>query len=191
MIAKGHHFPQVTLVGVLSADAALRMPDFRAAERTFQLLTQVAGRAGRGRLPGRTIVQAYLPDHPALVGAITQQFEPFAAREAAARDLLRYPPAAALGLVMIRDKDQARGFERAAALAEAIRAAGDGVVAVLGPTAAPLARLREFWRVQLLVRARRRARVVDAIRSAVQGSVAKDGVLPPWLVIDVDPHSLL
>ncbi|MFN7964350.1 MAG: primosomal protein N' [Acidobacteriota bacterium] len=191
MIAKGHHFPRVTLVGVLSADAALRMPDFRAAERTFQLLTQVAGRAGRGELPGTTIVQAFSPDHPALQAALTQQYEPFAARESAARELLRYPPAAALGLVLVRDTDQARAFQRATGLADSIRAAGEGVVAVLGPTAAPLARLRDHWRVQILVRARRRARVGAAIRAAVHQLIGKDGALPGWLVIDIDPHSLL
>lgn len=191
MIAKGHHFPRVTLVGVLSADAALHMPDFRAAERTFQLLTQVAGRAGRGELPGRTIVQAFMPDHPALQAALTQAYEPFAARESAARELLRYPPSAALGLVLVRDSDQARAFERANVLAESIRAAGDGLVAVLGPTAAPLARLRDHWRVQILVRARRRARVGDAIRKAVHQLTGKDGALPGWLVIDIDPHSLM
>lgn len=191
MVAKGHHFPKVTLVGVLSADAALRLPDFRAAERTFQLLTQVAGRAGRGGLPGLTLVQAFLPEHPALQGAITQQYEPFAARELAAREIARYPPSTALGLVLVRDEDQNQAFARAQQIAEKLRQGGEGHLAIYGPTAAPLARLRQQWRIQILVRARKKTRLVSAIRAAVADLFGEDGVLPGWLVIDIDPQSLL
>ncbi|MCU0253604.1 MAG: primosomal protein N' [Acidobacteria bacterium] len=191
MIAKGHHFPRVTLVGVLSADAALRLPDFRAAERTFQLLTQVAGRAGRGDLSGRVLVQAFRPDHPALTSLVHQDFETFARRELAGRRLLRYPPAAGLAQLIVRDADLARAEERAALLARRLREAGEGKVAVLGPTAAPLARLRGQWRIQILARALKRARLGEVLRAAVAEVAGPDGALPGWLVVDVDPQSLL
>ena len=191
MIAKGHHFPRVTLVGVLSADAALRLPDFRAAERTFQLLTQVAGRAGRGDRPGRVLVQAFRPDHPALSSLVHQDFEAFAGRELAGRRLLRYPPAAGLAQVIVRDADLARAEERAAGIARRLREAGEGKVAVLGPTAAPLARLRGQWRIQILARALKRARLGEVLRAAVAEAAGPDGALPGWLVVDIDPQSLL
>jgi primosomal protein N' (replication factor Y) len=191
MIAKGHHFPRVTLVGVLSADATLRLPDFRAAERTFQLLTQVAGRAGRGDLPGRVLVQAFRPDHPALSSLVHQDFEAYAGRELSGRRLLRYPPSAGLAQLIVRDADLARAEERAAALARRLREAGEGKVAVLGPTAAPLARLRGQWRIQVLARALKRARLGEVLRAAVAEAAGPDGALPGWLVVDVDPQSLL
>ncbi|UCF69533.1 MAG: primosomal protein N' [Acidobacteriota bacterium] len=191
MIAKGHHFPRVTLVGVLSADAGLRLPDFRAGERTMQLLTQVAGRAGRGDRPGRVIVQAFRPEHPALRAGLAQDYEGFAERELAARKMLRYPPAAALANLIVRDTQQEKAFERGAQLAERIREAGEGKVAVLGPSAAPRARLREQWRVQLLVRAVKRRRLVDALRRALGELTGSRGAFPRWLIVDIDPHQLL
>ncbi len=191
MIAKGHHFPRVTLVGVLSADASLRLPDFRAAERTFQLLTQVAGRAGRGDRPGRVIVQAFRPDHPSLASLVRQDYEEFARRELAGRELLRYPPAAAMAQLVVRDEDLARAQARAAEVAACLREAGQGKVAVLGPTTAPLARLRGLWRIQILARALRRARLGEAVRAAAVNAAGPEGALPGWLTIDIDPQSLL
>ncbi|MBP7148419.1 MAG: primosomal protein N' [Acidobacteria bacterium] len=190
MIAKGHHFPRVTLVGVLSADSSLNLPDFRAAERTFQLLTQVAGRAGRGEQPGRVIVQAFHPDHPALLAAARQDYEVYAARELPMRGVLKYPPAAGLVQLLVRDRDQDVANERAAIVAEALRRHGDGKVAVLGPTAAPLARLRELWRVQILARARKKRRLVDAVRAALEEAAGR-GVPGSAVVVDVDPQQLL
>jgi len=192
MIAKGHHFPRVTVVGVLSADSVLRLPDFRAAERTFQLLAQVAGRAGRGELPGRVVIQAFRPDHPALVAARDQDFHAFAERELAARKVLRYPPVAAFANVLVRHRDRERALELGAEVARAIRERGEGYVTVLGPTFAPLARLRDRWRVQLIVRASRKRRLVDTLWAAVRGLAPGDlGSLPGWLVVDVDPVQLL
>lgn len=191
LIAKGHHFPKVTLVGVLFADAVLRMPDFRAAERTFQLLTQVSGRAGRGDLPGKVIIQAFRPDHPALQAAATQDFETFAARELAGRQVLRYPPAAALANLIVRHKDQNTAFQRAQGLASRLREIGEGKVAVLGPTAAPLARLQELWRVQIMVRAVKRRRVTETIRQALWDQGGKPTLDLSGLVIDIDPYQLL
>jgi primosomal protein N' (replication factor Y) len=191
MIAKGHHFPRVTVVGVLSADTALYLPDFRAAERTYALLTQVAGRAGRSGLGGTVVVQAYRADHPALEAVIAQDYEAFAAREWPARQALRYPPAAALANVLVRDEEQQQAYERAAALAARIREFGEGHVAVLGPTPAPIARLRDEWRIQLLVRARRRRRLQDALGRALRETTGGERPIPRWLSLDIDPLQLL
>ena len=124
MIAKGHDFHNVTLVGVLSADQSLGIPDFRAAERTFQLLTQVAGRAGRGDLPGRVLIQAFDPDHPVLRHAARQEFEPFYEREIEYRRALHYPPLTALARALVSDPDPFRAREWAAAFADAAREPG-------------------------------------------------------------------
>jgi primosomal protein N' (replication factor Y) len=191
MIAKGHHFPRVTLVGVLSADTELRRPDFRAAERTFQLLTQVAGRSGRGERPGVVLIQAYRPEHPALRAALMQDYRVFAEQESAARTMLRYPPAAALANLIVRAGNPTRAMELALDLAEKIHAAGEGKVAVLGPTPAPLARIQGQWRVQLLLRARARGRLNDTLRRAIAGATGSDAAAPRWLTVDVDPLNLM
>ena len=191
MIAKGLHFPDVTLVGIIYADMALHMPDFRAGERTFQLLMQVAGRAGRGGRPGVVLIQAYRPEHPALRAALTQDYRAFAEQEAAARTMLLYPPVAAMVNLIVRDKRQSLAMERARDLAERLHAAGEGKVAVLGPTPAPLARIQGQWRVQLLLRARKGGRLNDALRRALEETTGPDGAAPRWLTVDVDPLNLL
>jgi primosomal protein N' (replication factor Y) len=191
MIAKGHHFPRVTLAGVVSADAGLGLPDFRAAERTFQLLTQVAGRAGRGERPGRVLIQAFRAEHPALQAAVAQDYEAFATRERAARQSFHYPPASALANLIVSDRDREVARDRALHLATRVREEGQGWVAVLGPTEAPIARIRDRWRQQVLVRARRRGRVADAIRRAVADLRDESGRLPEGLRIDIDPYQLM
>jgi primosomal protein N' (replication factor Y) len=191
MIAKGHHFPNVTVVGVLSADAALHLPDFRAAERAFALLTQVAGRAGRGERPGRVLIQAFRADHPALLLALEQNYERFVDIECAARRTLRFPPEAALANLVVRHAEPERALERGGELADALRRVGEGFVAVRGPAMAPLARLRGEWRAQIVVRALKRRRLVGTLREAIVATVAADGTMPRWLTVDVDPHSLL
>ncbi len=133
MIAKGHDFPRVTLVGVLSADQALGLPDFRAAERTFQLLTQVAGRAGRGERPGRVVIQAFQPEHPLLKQAMTQDYEAFYDREIEYRRALRYPPQTALVELTILDRELGRAHGWGQQLAEELREAGRRAAADLGP----------------------------------------------------------
>src|SRR4029079_3311847 len=143
MIAKGHDFPRVTLVGVVDADVGLGLPDFRAAERTFQLLTQVAGRAGRADLAGEVILQSHLPDHYALQLACAQDYDAFFEREMEFRRTMAYPPAAALVNIVLRSKEQAEGAEAAAPLATRLRTQARGNFRVLGPAFAPLARLRQ------------------------------------------------
>ncbi|MCC6573384.1 MAG: primosomal protein N' [Planctomycetes bacterium] len=192
MIAKGLDFPNVTVVGVISADTGMNLGDFRAYERTFQLVTQVAGRAGRGEKPGTVIVQTFKPTHPALQAAVKQDFRGFAAYEMEHRRLTRYPPFSKLVLVSIegRDAAQARALaEKAAAAARDYAQQHDGAIfEVGGPFEAPMAKLRGRWREQLLIKARgfREVRgVVDAMRPLVKvGERLR-------MSIDVDPVDML
>ena len=188
MIAKGHDFPNVTLVGVLAADALLGLPDFRSSERTFQLLSQVAGRSGRGERGGQVIVQAYDAGHHAIRSACEHDFDGFAAKELAYRRVMNYPPYSALALLLVKD----RRFERARAgadlVAEALRARGAKGLQVLGPAPAPLERLRGEYRVQVLVKAAGR-RAMQEVLSAMLEDLDRKRVRVEDLVIDVDPLS--
>jgi primosomal protein N' (replication factor Y) len=189
MVAKGHDFPRVTLVGVLAADGVLGLPDFRAAERTFQLITQVAGRAGRGDRPGRVIVQAFRPGHAAIRAAAAQDYAAFAGREMRYRRSLGYPPCSHLARVLVVDRDPARARDRAREAAAALEVTGEGRLVILGPTTAPLARLRGRHRVHLLVRARARGRLVAALAGMLD-ALFPEGAAPRGLTVDVDPVTL-
>ncbi len=175
MIAKGHDFPRVTLVGVVDADVGLGMPDFRSAERTFQLLTQVAGRAGRGETAGEVVLQSHMPDHYALGHACAQDYDAFYERELEFRRTMGYPPVAALVNLIVRATDAAKGAAEAEALASALRAAAAGRYRVLGPAHAPLARLRNEHRFQVLLKGHR-----PAMRAAVRAALV-DALRPPAL----------
>jgi primosomal protein N' (replication factor Y) (superfamily II helicase) len=189
MIAKGHDFPGVTLVGVLSADQALGLPDFRAAERTFQLLTQVAGRAGRGDSPGNVVIQAFDPGHPVLRSAATQDYEAFYEREIGYRRALRYPPFTAVVEVVVEDGDPARASAWSAVLADAIAREGGEKLILSGPGPAPIERLKGKYRMQILVRSAGRRRLVESVGRALEAS---EGKVPRRAVrVDVDPVSLL
>jgi primosomal protein N' (replication factor Y) len=188
MIAKGHDFPRVTLVGVVDGDVGLGMPDFRSAERTFQLLTQVAGRAGRGEAKGEVIVQSHWPDHYALELGCAQDYEAFFERELEFRRTMGYPPVAALVNLIVRAEDAARGALEADALARALRASAAGRYRVLGPAHAPLARLRSEHRFQVLLKGQRPA-MRDAVREAL---VARYGPQRwPGIAVDVDPLTVM
>jgi primosomal protein N' (replication factor Y) len=189
MIAKGHDFPRVTLVGVVDADVGLGLPDFRSAERTFQLLTQVSGRAGRAELPGEVILQSHLPDHYALRFACTQDYASFFAQESLFRRTMAYPPAAALVNLVVRGKDAEPAAREADALARRLRdGAGAGTYRVLGPARAPLAKLRQDHRFQILLKGRRAA-MRDAVRRAMVERYGE--VRWPGVAIDVDPLSVM
>jgi primosomal protein N' (replication factor Y) len=164
MLAKGHTFPRLTLVGILNADQGLKVADFRAAERTFQLLTQVAGRAGRADLPGRVVLQTYSPEHPAIQCAVAQDFEAFAATELPFRQALGYPPFAHLALY----RSEAETPEGAKAALERLRERLSGVsgLRLLGPIEAPIPRAKDRWRMQLLAKASARASLSQGLRQA-------------------------
>jgi primosomal protein N' (replication factor Y) len=191
MVTKGFDFPGVTLVGIVVADLQLYLPDFRAAERTFQLLTQVAGRAGRGETPGEVIMQSYDPDHAALRAAAAQDFDVFFRREAAERRELSYPPFGHLVELEVRGKgaDRVRnGGLRVKRVLE--RAAAESNVQILGPAPKPLARLRGRERWHLLLRSTSR----DAIRKLLTRALPeiRELRLPGLHVaVDVDPYQLL
>jgi primosomal protein N' (replication factor Y) len=189
MIAKGHDFPAVTLVGVISADVGLGMADFRAAERTFQLLTQVAGRAGRGDRRGEAIVQTLYPDHYSIQLACGQDYPAFYDRELRFRRSMGYPPTVSLVNVIVRARTLAAALSDAAGIVARLRECDqDGrSFVVLGPAQAPLVRLRGEFRVQCLVKGRDRRRMREALLSAVheRPDVARR------TTIDVDPLSVL
>jgi primosomal protein N' (replication factor Y) len=189
MVAKGHDFPRVTLVGIVLADASLAFPDFRAAERTFQLLTQVAGRAGRADAPGRVVVQTFQPQHYALLAAVKHDVQAFLQFELPAREEAGYPPYGRMGLVRVESRDQAMAEAVAARAAEAARGAPLDGGRVLGPAPAPIDRLRERWRFQVLVLTPSPARLLGAfarVRGALEDVPRKVDV-----VLDVDPMDLL
>lgn len=191
MIAKGHDFPGVTLVGVVSVDVGLALPDFRAAERTFQLLTQVAGRAGRGDRPGRVIIQTYHPEHYSLACAKSQDYDEFYRREIVFRRTMHYPPFSALSSVLIHDKDFDKANGAASDFARELRAAATSAgIRVLGPAPAPLSRLRGEYRFQILIKSLSRARAREALEVAMD-RVMEAGHNPRSISVEVDPVSLM
>ena len=185
MIAKGHDFPDVTLVGVISADVGLGLADFRASERTFQLLTQVAGRAGRGERPGEALVQSLLPNHYAITLACTQNYRDFYDTEIKYRRTMRYPPQVAMVNVVVRGKTFADAMDAARDLADAAR--GPKGFVILGPAPAPLTKLRGEHRAQFFLKGTSR----KAMREALQLAVSRKPALAKRISIDVDPLSML
>lgn len=192
MVTKGHDLPRVTLVGVVNADAALSVPDHRAAERTFHLLVQVAGRAGRSELPGTVIVQTRDPSHPAILFAARHDVAGFVEHELREREELSYPPFARLALVRVDAIDEAFAQEQAARIANAmcgtppVRA---GEVEVRGPAASPIARLRGRYRFGILVRAKERRALRLALAPAVLLRDQMDR--RAHVIVDIDPVQMM
>ena len=187
MIAKGHDFPRVTLVGVVSADVGLGIADFRASERTFQLLTQVAGRAGRGEQPGEAIVQTLYPEHYSIQLACRQDYPAFYERELHFRKAMRYPPLVSLVNTVVRARTFSGAMDDAADVVQKVRDNDGGQLRVLGPAPAPLGKLRGEYRAQLLIKGTNRKR----IREALQRALASRPELQRRVVVDVDPLSVL
>ena len=186
MVAKGHDFPGVTAVGVLSADTLLNFPDFRAAEKTFQLLAQVAGRSGRGGAPGTVHVQTFHPEHPAIRRAAAHDADGFARAELEFRRAFFYPPFAELAAIVVSSPDRDRAESAAAAIGEALRSAPEGL-RISGPAPAPLERLQGRWRFQILVRAPDRRAVLAALEAAVPDRAPAQ----VQIAVDVDPQDLM
>jgi primosomal protein N' (replication factor Y) len=190
MLAKGHDFQRVTLVGVISADSSLHMPDFRAAERTFQLLTQVAGRAGRGELAGRVLIQTYYPEHYAIQDAVRQDYISFFERELHFRRMMQYPPFTSLANVIVRDTSLEKASVWSRQLSEYF-APHDGEGArILGPATAPLARLKKEHRFQFLLKSPRRSVLTKVLGGAMAYCEAKE-IPQTAVLVDMDPLSLL
>ncbi len=190
MIAKGHDFPAVTLVGVIGADAALSIPDFRAAERTFQLLTQVSGRSGRGDRPGEVVIQTYFPDHYTFQLACTQKFQDFYARESRYRRMMFYPPFTALAGIIVRDRDADRATQTAVWIGEFLDAARGNEIRILGPAPAPLERLKRVHRRQLLIKSSSRPALHRLLRQLYE-ELDEKKFGAGRVIVDIDPVSLL
>jgi primosomal protein N' (replication factor Y) len=190
MIAKGHDIHGVTLVGVVGCDHALSMPDFRAAERVFQLMTQVSGRAGRGDLPGRVVVQTYYPDHYAIVAATKHDYTSFAERELKYRRWLHYPPFGVLANVLVQSAKLEEAAGWSAVLGKWFQKAAPGGVRVLGPCTAPIARIKGVYRFHLILKAGSRKALNTALRGMLAHADAA-GVPRRNLVVDVDALRLM
>lgn len=189
MLAKGHDFQRVTLVGVISADSSLNLPDFRAAERTFQLLTQVAGRAGRGTLPGRVLIQTFYPEHYAIQDAVRQDYRAFYERETQFRRVMAYPPFTSLANVIVRDTSLERAIRWSRQLSEYFSPSDGKGLRILGPAAAPLAKLKREHRFQFLLKSPKRSLLSRILTGAITYAEKKE--IPPTAVtIDMDPLNL-
>jgi primosomal protein N' (replication factor Y) len=186
MIAKGHDFPHVTLVGVISADVGLGLADFRAAERTFQLLTQVAGRAGRGEIRGEAVVQTLYPDHYSIRHACRQDYTAFYNDEINYRRSMRYPPAVALINAVVKGRTQDGAMQDAGEVVRALRWGGEPY-RVLGPAPAPLSRLRGEHRAQFFMKGTHRRQM----REALLAVLADRPEIRRRTIVDVDPMSVL
>lgn len=186
MVSKGHHFTGVVLTAVLLADTYLSFPDFRAVERTYNLLTQVAGRAGRGERPGRVIIQTYHPDHYAIQAAMRHDDAGFAAEEMRFRKIFHYPPYTRMVQLILRDTNRTRAARDIGALGEALVNHPQGrELRISGPAPAPFERLRGKWRYQLLLRHRSGRLVREVVEDVLRDKTYRD------LIVDVDPHELM
>ncbi|MFI5370178.1 MAG: primosomal protein N' [Candidatus Eisenbacteria bacterium] len=191
MVAKGLDFPRVTLVGVLDADVALHLPDFRAAERTFQLVTQVAGRSGRGARAGEVIVQTCTPEHPAIAAASTHDLATFARTELAERREAGYPPYTRLATLLLTGSDEGEVERAAESLGEALRTVAAPDVTVLGPAPAALARLRGRYRWHLLLKGVDGGRVREVAAAGIEWAGSGSRPAGVKVAADVDPGDVL
>jgi primosomal protein N' (replication factor Y) len=191
MIAKGHDVHGVTLVGVVGCDHSLSMPDFRAAERVFQLMTQVSGRAGRGELPGRVVVQTYYPDHYAILAASKHDYAAFVERELKYRRWMHYPPFGVLANVLVQSAKLEEAAGWSAVLGKyLVESQNAGGVRVLGPCTAPIARIKNVYRFHLILKSTSR----QALNAALRGMLARaDAAQIPRrnLIVDVDALRLM
>ena len=190
MVAKGLDFPNVTLVGVVSADTALNIPDFRAPERAFQLLTQVAGRAGRGKIPGQVIVQTFSPEHESVLFAAGHDYLGFYAQAIGERQELGYPPFAHMANLIFTDESEDEARKRSYRMANVLRAhlGADPNVKLLGPVACPLSRLRGRYRWHLALRAPAKETLLALLRTALAEMTSAERL---GLALDMDPLSML
>ena len=190
MVAKGHDIPNVTLVGIVTADVGLGMPDFRAAERTFQLLTQAAGRAGRGKLKGQVLLQTINPDHYAIRFAATHDYDGFYKKELSFRRLLHYPPFAPMAVMIVRSKNRQEAMTLSSELGRHLHANIPKGVRLLGPATAPFMRLKADYRYQFVLKGRNRKLISEIVGRARQ--FTNDEKWPVTaLVVDVDPMSVM
>lgn len=191
MIVKGHDFPNVTLVGILAADLSLSANDYRAGERTFQLLTQAAGRAGRGKKPGEVVVQTYQPEHYSVVCAAAQDYEAFYEAEMTYRELLSYPPAAHMVAVQITAAEEPRGERLAAYLAERVRKetakkAAAGRLSIIGPAKAGIGKIKDIYRFVFYLKGREYADLIQ-IKDTLEEEIKRLQLKNEMVQFDFNP----
>jgi primosomal protein N' (replication factor Y) len=191
MVAKGHHFPQVTFVGIVLADIGLAIPDFRAGERLFGLLAQVAGRAGRGADAGRVLIQTFNPSNDAVAAAKAPDYAAFYVREIEARRELLYPPFARLLRLVFESTKREKAIEVADAFARTLVAESGRGVQVLGPAPAVIDRIKGVYRYQLLVKGRSLAQTKAALDAVLRPGGKWHRIIGVRVVVDVDPMGML
>ncbi len=186
MVSKGHHFPKVALTAVLAADTYLGFPDFRAVEKTYNLLTQLAGRAGRGKRPGKVVIQTYHPDHYAIQAALNHDDSAFAQQEMRFRQAFHYPPYSRMVQLLVQDAKRDKAQQKMAQLAQQLQQHPLArALRITGPAPAPLEKLRNRWRFQLLLRGTSGKNLHQLLRAVIPQKTSYD------LTIDVDPYHLL
>ena len=189
MIAKGHDLPDVTLVGIVDCDVGLHVPDFRAGERGFQLLTQVAGRAGRREKQGHVILQTRVPQHPSLQMTITADYFGFAKQELEMREMLGYPPFQRLLRVIVGAEDKNSAATIAARIAGRAEEPCDKLgITLLGPAPAPVEKVRNYWRYHILFKAQSAAKLQNLMLRLKRDSAGEKNAR---IVFDLDPQDML
>lgn len=197
MITKGHDFPSVTLVGVISADLSLNWPDFRAGEITFQLLSQVAGRTGRGKSPGRVIIQTFNPSHYAIIAARDHDYQGFFSREIQLRRQLNYPPFSSIANLRLLGNSKSKTEKIAQQMGMKIdnilkkQSKGKGHMEVLGPVEAPMAKLKGKYRQQILVKSGSSKALNLLLKEVDKGSAPILSASGVRLIIDIDPYQMM
>ena len=193
MVSKGHHFPGTTFVGIVAGDTSLARPDFRASERTFQLVTQAAGRAGRGEKDGSVVIQTLNPEHYAFITASRHDYDAFYASEIALREEVGYPPFTRLCSVRVEATDERRAESAAQLLgtvAASTREAKSGAVTLLGPVPAFLARVQGRFRWQMLLKADH-VKALHSCASSLKAGFEARELRGVTLIVDVDPITIL
>ncbi|MBN2134392.1 MAG: primosomal protein N' [Acidobacteria bacterium] len=190
MIAKGHDYPNITLVGVVSAESILSLPDFRHGEKTFQLLTQVAGRAGRGSSRGEVVVQTFAPDHFSISMAKKHDYEGFYEEEIKLRERLAKPPFTGMAVIRFEGEDRPKTFSRAKEFAGIIENLSGPELILHGPKSAPLSKLRNRFRIQIILYSHSRNRLNSVLKAAVERA-EHAGIRKSEYILDIDPYSLL
>ena len=188
MIAKGHDFPNVTLVGIINADIGLRMPDFRSAEMTFQLLTQVSGRSGRGKDAGKVVIQTYMPEHYSITCAAKHDFPSFLEREMQYRRHLFYSPEAHMVSLFVTHENDQKARETIGWIANHLKASRDPNLVLLGPAKAPVGKIKNAHRYQIIGKSRQRTHLHRLMDHAVEQAVAHKLIPRQGLILDIDPY---
>jgi primosomal protein N' (replication factor Y) len=190
MISKGHDFHNVTLAAILSADSSLSFPDFRCAERTFHLLSQMSGRPGRGELPGQVLIQTFHPEHYCLKLVAQHDYEGFFEKEIRFRKMMHYPPFTSLANLLVRDRNLDKAAHLINGIGKIVEKLAAGQMRLLGPALSPLAKLKSEHRFQLLIKARTRQQLREVLKQSLR-LAEEEGLETSKIHIDIDPQNIM